>query len=221
MRNYRLGYDPDRVLYAFVNTRGYRPTPAEQTALNQRMLEAARGIPGVSHATQAASVPFWGNEGVAGSSYLASTRSTGAGASFSRPAAPTTSRRWGTRILRGRAFDETDREGTAHVVVVSEGMAPSHLARSRSGRRRLRQDWRPGSALRHRDRHRRGRCASASSRMRASSAISSRHGSTTVPLDPQLFVRVTGDPASLVETLRRPAAGRAAGRSSCRGDAAH
>jgi putative ABC transport system permease protein len=201
VRNYRLGYDPDRVLYAVVNGRGDRPTPVEQMALNQRLLEAARVLPGVSHVSQAASVPFWSNEGRG--LYVPGVDSVDRRGRFILQAgSPDYFATMGTRILRGRAFDETDREGTAPVVVVSEGMAraiwpgrdPLGVACVRIGD--------PAAP-----------CATVigvAEDMRVRNLIDAREFSYYIPawqydgpLDPQLFVRVEADPAPLVEPLRR------------------
>jgi predicted permease len=201
VENYRLGYDPDRVLYAFVNGRGYRPSPSEQTALGLRMLEAARTIPGISHVTQAASVPFWSNEGRG--LFVAGVDSINRRGRFVLQAGtPDYFATMGTRILRGRAFDETDREGTPPVVVVSEGMA--------------RALW-PGrdpvgvECVRIGDPA--APCATVigiAEEMRIRNLTDAREFSYYIPawqydgpLDPQLFVRVEGDPGALVEPLRR------------------
>lgn len=201
VRNYRLGYDPERVVYAFVNGRGLRPTPAEQAALNQRILEAARAVPGVTHVSLAASVPFWSNEGRG--LFVAGVDSINRRGRFILQAGtPEYFATMGTRILRGRAFGETDREGTAQVVVVSEGMA--------------RALW-PGrdpvgvECVRIGDPA--APCATVigvAEEMRVRLFNDPREFSYYIPawqydgpLDPQLFARVEGDPASLVETLRR------------------
>ncbi|MGE0352328.1 MAG: FtsX-like permease family protein [Gemmatimonadales bacterium] len=86
------------------------------------MLAAARSVPGVQFATPAASVPFWTNEGhpllVPGVDSVDRL-----GRFILQAGSPDYSRTMGTRILRGRAFDEADGTGAPHVAVVSEGMA--------------------------------------------------------------------------------------------------
>ncbi len=121
-QTHRLGFDVERLLLAGVNFRGVQLPDAEMQHLVARMLETAREIPGVRHASMAVSVPFWTSEGralfvpgvddvrqlgtftlqVGSSDYFATT---------------------GTRILRGRAFNDTDGDGAMPVVVVSDGMA--------------------------------------------------------------------------------------------------
>lgn len=122
VQDYRLGYDADRVIVAGANLRGVRLDPIQARELTERMLRTVQTLPGVASASLTASVPFYSNE---------SRRLT-------VPGVDSLSRRgvfvlqagtadyfttMGTRILRGRGFDEGDREGGAHIIVVSEGMA--------------------------------------------------------------------------------------------------
>jgi hypothetical protein len=118
----RLGYDLDPVLFVGENPRGVKLADAELMALEQRLVEEARGIPGVIAATPAVSVPFWSNEGRGlWDPDVDSVRKRG---NFILQAgAPDYFRTVGTRILRGRAFDQRDGGGAPRVVVVSEGMA--------------------------------------------------------------------------------------------------
>jgi predicted permease len=118
----RLGYDVDPVVFVQAYTRGTRLTPAEGMALDLRLAEAARAIPGVVAATPTASVPFWSNEGrglwVPG---VDSVRKLGR--FLLQTGSPDYFRTVGTRILRGRAFDDHDGTTSAPVLVVGEGMA--------------------------------------------------------------------------------------------------
>ena len=122
VRAMRLGYDVDPVVFVQAYTRGTRLTPAEGMALDLRLAEAARAIPGVVAATPTASVPFWSNEGrglwVPG---VDSVRKLGR--FLLQTGSPDYFRTVGTRILRGRAFDEHDGPTSAPVLVVGEGMA--------------------------------------------------------------------------------------------------
>jgi putative ABC transport system permease protein len=122
VQQFRLGYDVDPVLFAWANFRGTPMDDDAQRTLNLRMLEAAQTMPGVTSAALAVSVPFWTNEGrglwVAG---IDTVRNLG---NFILQAGtPDYFRTLGTRVIRGRAFDERDRENTQPVVLVSEGMA--------------------------------------------------------------------------------------------------
>lgn len=119
---HRLGYDVTPLVYAEVNLRGERLDEAAVAALAERLLAAARAMPGVTAVTTAASVPFWSNE--ARGLYVAGTDDVAALGRFTLQVGTADYFEvTGTRILRGRAFDATDRSGTAPVIVVSEGMA--------------------------------------------------------------------------------------------------
>ncbi len=118
----RLGYDVDPVLLVGRVMRSTRLSDSEKQLLGARLLEEVKSVPGVEHAALTQSVPFWDTE----SNYFSvpgvdSVQRLG---SFTRHVA---SRDYfgtmGTRILRGRGFDASDRPGAPLVVVVSEGMA--------------------------------------------------------------------------------------------------
>jgi ABC-type antimicrobial peptide transport system permease subunit len=107
----------------------------------------------------------------------------------------------GTRVVRGRAFDERDREGGPRVVVVSEGMA--------------RVLWPGKDAL--------GECIRIGERDAPCSHVigvaedarlrllnDSREFAYYIPawqydnpMDPQMMVRVSGEAQGMTETLRR------------------
>ena len=200
VQEYRLGYDVDPVLFAAANARGVRLSDDEQRALNARLLDAAQQMPGVANAALAASVPFWSNEGrglwVDGIDTVSNL-----GTFVLQAGTPDYFQTLGTRILRGRAFDDTDRENTQRVVVVSEGMA--------------RVLWPGQDAI--------GQCIRISERdapcttvigiaedMRVRTLDDQQEYTYFIPaaqygdtMYPQLFVRVAGDPESHLEPLRR------------------
>jgi hypothetical protein len=200
VQSFRLGYDVDRIVFANANLRGVSLNDAETTALNERLLVAAREVPGVTHAALVASIPFWTNEGRGlWSPDVDSIRRLGR--FILQAGTPEYFAATGTRIVRGRAFDETDRAGGPRVVVVSEGMA--------------RAIWPAGDAI--------GRClrigadtAPCSSvigiaeEMRIRTLTDEREFAYYIPasqydgvMDPLLFARVNGTAASFVEPLRR------------------
>ena len=118
----RLGYDVDPVLHVERVMRGTKISDTEKQLLGSRLLEEVRSIPGVEHASLTQSVPFWDTE----TNYFSvpgidSVERLG---QFTRHVA---SREYfqtmGTRILRGRDFDASDRAGAPLVTIVSEGMA--------------------------------------------------------------------------------------------------
>lgn len=122
VRGLRLGYDYDRALLVSRNMRGQQVPDSDLVALQRRMLEAAQRFPGVEAAAIVSSVPFWSTSstylGVAG---IDTVRKLG---QFTyQTASPDYFATMGTRIVRGRAFDATDRAGSQRVAVVSESMA--------------------------------------------------------------------------------------------------
>jgi putative ABC transport system permease protein len=122
VRDVRLGFDADSVLVVELEMRDVRLDSAATVALRLRLIEAARGVPGVSHASLRESIPFAGM-----SSYplrvtgIDSVRSLGEfrfNAVSSEYFAV-----MGTRMLRGRGFESTDGGETRLVLVVGQSMA--------------------------------------------------------------------------------------------------
>jgi predicted permease len=122
VRSMRLGYDVGPLLVVSRNMRGVSLTDSQQMALEHEMADEAQATPGVMGATQAASVPFWSNEGrplfVPGVDTVSKL-----GRFLLQSGNPGYFKTLGTRVVRGRAFDASDRAGGPRVIVVSEGMA--------------------------------------------------------------------------------------------------
>ena len=117
-----LGYDVDPVLTVTENMRGVKLSDSGQVALESRLSDAARAIPGVIAATPASSVPFWAYEGR--DLFVTGIDSVSLLGDFLLQAGnPDYFRTMGTRIVRGRAFDEHDRANAPRATVVSQGMA--------------------------------------------------------------------------------------------------
>ena len=122
VREVRLGFDADPVLLVELEMRDMRLDSAATVALRLRLVEAAKGVPGVSHAALRESIPFAGM-----TSYpikvdgIDSVRALGE-FDFNSVSAEYFAA-MDTRILRGRAFETTDRGGTRPVLVVGESMA--------------------------------------------------------------------------------------------------
>jgi putative ABC transport system permease protein len=122
VRNMRLGYDADRVLWVGRVMRDLKITDGESVALNRRLLAQALALPEVENASEAETIPFYNHESrglfVDG---IDSVRKLGR---FNlQLAGPTYFKTAGTRILAGRAFTTEDRRGAPLVAVVSQEMA--------------------------------------------------------------------------------------------------
>jgi len=121
VRAVRLGYDADQVLIAFLNSRVRQGDSAAQVQFQRTFLESARAIPGVEDAAMIDSRPF------ATSTVPLHVEGIDSVQKFGRfniqETTPGYFRVMGTRILKGRAFDATDRAGTPLVSVVSDAMA--------------------------------------------------------------------------------------------------
>ena len=121
-RQVPLGFDADSVLIVSLNMRDVTLDSAATAALRLRLLEAATGVTGVSHATLQESIPFAGM-----SSYplfvggIDSVRKLGRFDMNSVSADYFAT--MGTRIVRGRGIENTDRDGAQRVAVVGESMA--------------------------------------------------------------------------------------------------
>jgi len=117
-----LGYDPNRVLYVETELRDASVPDAERDALQGRLLERARSLPGVERAAQMLTVPFQGNwvqdvfadEAGPGARVAAVER---------QEVSPEYFGTVGTRLLRGRGIEDQDRSGGPPVVVVSQSLA--------------------------------------------------------------------------------------------------
>jgi predicted permease len=200
VRNHRLGYDVAPILYASANPRGYRPSAEEQRTLAEAMLETAKRIPGVQYATLTISVPFWSNEGTSIS--VPGVDSVNRRGNFMfNTGTPDYFKTMGTRIIRGRAFDERDRAGTELVLVVGDRMAEALWP----GQDALGKCVKIGS-----DTEECSRVIGVAEEMRLRSLTAEREYSYYIPVaqhtsppDPQLFVRVAGDPGRVIEPLRR------------------
>jgi predicted permease len=200
VREHRLGYDVEPVLFAEANLRGERPSDAERVALADRMLAAAKATPGVTHAALVISVPFWSNEGrglyVPG---IDTVRKLGR--FILQAASPDYFPTMGTQVLRGRAFDESDRAGTPRVAVVGEGMAQALWP----GRDPIGQCFRIGSDT--------VPCTTVigvAEEMRVRSLAEAREYTYFLPIaqhdnppDPQLFARLRSRAGAQAEPLRR------------------
>ena len=118
----RLGYDPDRVLYVSVQSRGVELSDEAMDVLKERILAAAQAVPGVEAATRTLTVPFF--QSVDYEIYVPGIDSVQRLGIFTLQAgSPGYFNTMGTRILRGRPITDEDRRGAPLVMVASESMA--------------------------------------------------------------------------------------------------
>jgi len=120
-RSAPLGWDPGPVLIVTPNYRGLTLDTAAQAALRQRLLDAARSIPGVTYAARVNGLPFFT------STYpliVPGADSAQLAARFNYQAStPDYFKVVATRIVRGRGFTSQDRGEASRVAVVSQSMA--------------------------------------------------------------------------------------------------
>jgi predicted permease len=199
VRAMRLGYDVDRVLFVESRPRVVKLTRDEQLALDRRVLEAALSIPGVTHGSPAASIPFWTNEGrLLRVSGVDDTERLGR--FLLQAGSPDYFATVGTRIIRGRGVEATDRADTQRVAVVSEGMARAVWP----GRDAIGECFRigPGDVP----------CTivvGIAEDMRIRSLTDDREYTYYIPIEQYgepvlaMFLRVAGDPGDVADGIRR------------------
>ncbi|HEY9226600.1 MAG TPA: ADOP family duplicated permease, partial [Gemmatimonadaceae bacterium] len=122
VKNLRLGYDVENLVYVDFNWRGMKVDSAQEVAMRQRMLEQAKTLPGVVNAARALTVPFamtWSQ-----SLFVAGIDSVHKlGDITLQTGSPEIFETMGTRILRGRGFTSADNANAPYVMVVNELMA--------------------------------------------------------------------------------------------------
>ena len=122
VRDVRLGFEADSVLLVELHMRDIKVDSAAMVALRLRLLQSTKEVPGVSHATLQESVPFAGM-----SSWPIFVTGIDSVSAFGEFDFNTVSSDYfatmGTRIVRGRGFENTDRENTQRVAVVGQSMA--------------------------------------------------------------------------------------------------
>jgi len=122
VRSLRLGFDVTPIVVVTDNMRGLRIAGPERIELERRQVEDVRAMPGIVSATQSPSIPFWSYEGRY--LFVAGIDSVDRLGDFMMQAGNADYfRTFGTRILRGRPFNDLDGPTSPRVVVVSEGMA--------------------------------------------------------------------------------------------------
>jgi predicted permease len=116
-----LGLEPGRVIVAQVNTTGRDIDDERVTAMYEELLRAVSAAPGVEHASLTLSLPFGATTAapvfVPG---IDSLPLTPEGGPYVNAVNPGYFAALGTPIVKGRAFSEDDRRGSAPVAVVNE-----------------------------------------------------------------------------------------------------
>jgi len=117
-----MGYDAERVLIFNRVLRGPFPGVDAIKAITATLVAEAQSLPQVESAAWVVSAPFISTSDVP--VFVAGVDSTGyLGRFYYQVSTPDYFRTMGTRILRGRAIDASDRMGAPDVAVVSESMA--------------------------------------------------------------------------------------------------
>ena len=201
--NVPLGFDPEPVLLVNLEMKDEALDSARMVALHQRILETATAFPGVANASVRNATPFDGMSswpvavpGIDSIRKLGEFHFNAVSHGYFATL--------GTRITRGRAFAPTDREGAQLVAVVGESMA----AVLWPGKNPIGQCMRVGNPPQ-------------SAPCRYVVGVAEDIHSTALTAEPGLFyyylpapqwrpdggdglfVRASGDPAALMEGLRR------------------
>ncbi|HUF24768.1 MAG TPA: ADOP family duplicated permease [Vicinamibacterales bacterium] len=115
----RLGFDPDGRVVVRINPPNLAAEPARLVQTYDRMIERLERIPGVTQATYAMYSPMEGDNWSAGISIAGREGRQDEGSSWNR-VGPNYFETLGTRIVRGRAFDDRDSPGAARVAIVNQ-----------------------------------------------------------------------------------------------------
>jgi putative ABC transport system permease protein len=123
VKNIRLGYDADHLLWVDLNWRGMKVDSVRQIALRNEMMQKAKALPGIEHAARALTVPFMMTWSV--SLFVPGIDSVDKLGTFTlQGGSPELLATMGTRVLRGRNFSAADnRPDAPRVIVVNETMA--------------------------------------------------------------------------------------------------
>ena len=122
VRSLRMGYDAEQVLLVSTRMRGTQLDSTRGRALVDAILHRAQAAPGVADAASVTSVPIWSSSSTG--LYVAGIDSVQRLGRFTfNVTTPNFFRTFGTRIVRGRAFGDADAAGAPAVMVVSASMA--------------------------------------------------------------------------------------------------
>ncbi|HEY9426425.1 MAG TPA: ABC transporter permease [Gemmatimonadaceae bacterium] len=122
VKNLRLGYEPDSVLVVDLSMRGVALDSVQALTLRRRLLERAQAIPVVEHAALNVTLPFWSTWSM-GLNVPGIDSVSRLGQFNLNSVTPDYFATMGTRIVRGRGIEAGDVAGAPGAVVVSESMA--------------------------------------------------------------------------------------------------
>jgi predicted permease len=124
VRDVDLGYRLDQLLYVETSFMPGTTTPEERLAIRQEVLSRLRAHPAVAIAAEANTAPFmWSMSNNVKLPGRDSLPLIGTGAHWFYTVSPGYFDVLGTRVLRGRAFDERDVTARENVALVNETMA--------------------------------------------------------------------------------------------------
>jgi predicted permease len=117
----RLGYDVEPLMIVNLNMRGVTLDSVATIALRQKLLAAAKAIPGVESASLQTTMPFWSQWSM--SLFVQGIDTVGRLGQFDLNAvSPEYFATMGTRVLRGRGISDQDTPNAPKAMVVSEAM---------------------------------------------------------------------------------------------------
>jgi len=196
VRSVDLGYDSDRLIFVRTDLRGQTLSHAERGALQTRLLERVRGMPGVEGAAATFGIPFWISNTI--DLFVPGRDSLlGLGAFYQNLVTDDYFTTTGTTLVRGRALSALDRSG-ARVAVVSEMLArkvwPGEDAIGKCVK--INADTMPCTEVVGIAKDVRWGSLGDEDRMQIYQPMALDDGGT-------LFIRASGDPGRLIEPVRR------------------
>jgi putative ABC transport system permease protein len=124
LRSVDPGLQPDQVLTMNINLPRQKYPQAEQVIeFHQRLLTQVEAVPGVEYAGTALFLPYGGSSGTFGYTLDSSIAEGQVVSVVSQQASPNLFRALGIPVLRGRAFNERDADGSEPSVIISESLA--------------------------------------------------------------------------------------------------
>ncbi|HVX39150.1 MAG TPA: ABC transporter permease [Gemmatimonadaceae bacterium] len=122
VRAMRLGYDVDPIMFVDLNMRGTHLDSAHADQLMQRLLAAAKTVPGVTNASLNRAIPFWSSSSRA--LFIAGIDTVERYGEFDyNQVSPGYFKTFGMHLLRGRDFTDLDNATAPRVAIVSQSMA--------------------------------------------------------------------------------------------------